>query len=75
MNASGEELNYRAGFLSALEGPVGKQHSLWMTAAFFGIGHFYGVPDGFLGVVTASMLARILQPPVRFKQALTFQSP
>jgi hypothetical protein len=60
MNAFSEELNYRAGFLSALEGPVGKYPSLLMTAAFFGIGHFYGVPYGIVGVVLATVLGWFL---------------
>lgn len=60
MNAFSEELNYRAGFLAALEGTAGKGQSLLMTAAFFGIGHFYGVPYGIVGVVLASILGWLL---------------
>jgi hypothetical protein len=52
-NAFGEEMLYRAPWLAALEGPVGPVHALLMTAAYFGIAHFYGVPYGVLGVVMA----------------------
>ena len=52
-NAFGEEMIYRAPWLSALEGPVGPVHALLITAVYFGIGHFYGVPYGILGVVMA----------------------
>lgn len=52
-NAFGEEMIYRAPWLGALEGPLGPTHALLMTAVYFGIGHFYGVPYGVLGVVMA----------------------
>ncbi len=52
-NAFGEEMIYRAPWLGALEGPLGPAQALLMTAVYFGIGHFYGVPYGVLGVVMA----------------------
>jgi len=52
-NAFGEEMIYRAPWLGALEGPLGPAHALLITATFFGIEHFYGVPYGVLGVVMA----------------------
>ena len=52
-NAFGEEIIYRAPWLGALEGPVGPVHALLITAVYFGISHFYGVPYGILGVVMA----------------------
>ena len=52
-NAFGEEMIYRAPWLSALEDPIGPVHALLITAVYFGIGHFYGVPYGILGVVMA----------------------
>jgi membrane protease YdiL (CAAX protease family) len=52
-NAFGEEMLYRAPWLGALEVPVGPVHALLMTAVYFGLGHFYGVPYGILGVVMA----------------------
>jgi membrane protease YdiL (CAAX protease family) len=52
-NAFGEEMIYRAPWLSALEGPVGMAQALLMTAVFFGVEHFYGVPYGVIGVILA----------------------
>ena len=52
-NSFGEEMLYRAPWLAALEGPVGPLHALLMTAVYFGLAHFYGVPYGVLGVFMA----------------------
>jgi membrane protease YdiL (CAAX protease family) len=60
MNAFGEEMNYRAPQLGALQGAVGPSQALLMTAAYFGIGHFYGVPYGVMGVVMSFVLGWIL---------------
>jgi hypothetical protein len=60
MNAFAEEMSYRAPQLAALRPGVGGQQALWMTAAFFGIGHFYGVPYGVVGVLMAGFLGWFL---------------
>ena len=52
-NAFGEEMLYRAPWLAALESPVGPAQALLITAAYFGISHYYGVPFGVLGVIMA----------------------
>jgi membrane protease YdiL (CAAX protease family) len=52
-NAFGEEMLYRAPWLAALEKPIGPVHALLITAAFFGLGHYYGVPYGIIGVIMA----------------------
>jgi len=52
-NAFGEEMIYRAPWLSALEAPLGPAHALLIPAVYFGIGHFYGVPYGIVGVIMA----------------------
>ena len=52
-NAYGEEMLYRAPWLAALELPAGPTQALLMTAVYFGIGHFYGVPYGILGCIMA----------------------
>lgn len=52
-NAFGEEMLYRAPWLAALETPIGPAHALLLTAVYFGIGHFYGVPYGILGCIMA----------------------
>lgn len=60
MNSFSEEMNYRASLLSVLEEPLGKSQSLLLTALYFGIGHFYGVPYGIAGVIMASLLGWFL---------------
>jgi membrane protease YdiL (CAAX protease family) len=50
-NAFGEEMIYRAPWLSALENPVGQAQALLMTAVYFGIAHYYGVPYGIVGAI------------------------
>lgn len=60
LNAFSEEMTYKASFLSVLERAVGRQHALWLMAAFFGIGHFYGVPYGVVGVLLATFLGWFL---------------
>lgn len=60
MNAFSEEMNYKASFLSVLHGVVGKNQSLLLMAAFFGIGHYYGVPYGIVGVLMAGFLGWLL---------------
>ncbi len=59
-NAFGEELTYRASLLSTLEGAVGPRQALFITAAFFGILHFYGVPYGVLGVVMSAFVGWVM---------------
>ena len=60
LNAFNEEMTYKASFLSVLEDSVGKQHALLLMAAYFGIGHFYGVPYGVVGVLMAGFLGWFL---------------
>jgi hypothetical protein len=56
MNAFNEEMTYRASLLAGLTSAVGPQQALWNTALFFGIGHYFGVPYGVVGVIMASFL-------------------
>ena len=60
MNAFSEEMTYKASFLSVLENPVGRRQALLLMAAFFGIGHYYGVPYGIVGVLMAGFLGWLL---------------
>jgi len=60
MNAFSEEMTYKASMLATLEPAVGSRHALWNTALFFGIGHYFGVPYGVIGVIMASFLGWIL---------------
>jgi len=55
-NAFGEEMSYRAALLTPLHTAVGKNQSILLTAALFGIWHFYGVPYGVIGVLMAGFL-------------------
>ncbi len=58
MNAFGEELAYRAVPLSQLWTVVGKGQAIWMTAVWFGLGHYYGgIPSGLAGAVFLTLIA------------------
>jgi hypothetical protein len=40
---------------------VGPRHALWLTALWFGLGHYYGgVPSGPVGFVQSGLLALLL---------------
>ena len=54
MNAFNEEMTYRASMLATLETPVGYKNAWWLSAQYFGIAHFYGVPYGWLGIALAT---------------------
>jgi Type II CAAX prenyl endopeptidase Rce1-like len=60
VNAFAEEVTYKASLLSVLEGPVGLRQAVLMVAAHFGIGHYYGIPYGLIGVLLAGFLGWIL---------------
>ena len=60
MNAFSEELNYRVAFLAPLFPNLGKTHSILLTATFFGLAHFYGVPYGVVGVIMSFVLGYLL---------------
>ncbi len=60
LNAFNEEMTYKASFLSVLEDVMGKHQSLWLMAAYFGLGHYYGVPYGVIGVIMAGFLGWFL---------------
>lgn len=56
MNAFSEELTYRASLLGVLNGVIAPRQALFLTAAFFGLAHYYGVPYGIIGVVMSTFL-------------------
>jgi hypothetical protein len=60
INAFNEEFTLRAAPLSQLWATLGKQQALMITTAFFGLGHFYGIPSGVLGVLLSSFLGWFL---------------
>lgn len=56
VNAFSEEMFAKASFLSVLQDVVGKHQALWLMAYAFGIGHFYGIPYGVIGVLMVGFL-------------------
>ncbi|MBL8163430.1 MAG: CPBP family intramembrane metalloprotease [Anaerolineae bacterium] len=60
MNAFSEELTYRASLLGVLDGVIEPRHALSLTAVFFGLAHYYGVPYGILGVIMSTFLGWML---------------
>lgn len=60
-NAFAEEGMYRAAPLSLLLPVVGPNHAIWMTALWFGFGHFYGgIPSGYEGLLMTTLLGLLL---------------
>ncbi len=51
MNAFAEEFLYRSALLPQVLPLFGKGRSLILVAAWFGIGHYFGVPSGITGVI------------------------
>lgn len=61
VNAFTEEIVYRASILSTLEGVIGKNEVLWLSAAFFGMAHvLYGSPPGVLGFALTGFLGFLM---------------
>ncbi len=60
MNAFSEEMSYRASILGVLNGVLSAPQAVMLAAVFFGIGHYYGVPYGIIGVVMAWFLGWLL---------------
>ncbi len=60
VNAFNEEFTLRAAPLAELWIVIGKQWALTITTIFFAIGHFYGVPNGILGVLLSGFLGWFL---------------
>jgi membrane protease YdiL (CAAX protease family) len=60
MNAFSEEVSYRSSMISTTENASGSRQAVWLSAVFFGIGHFYGVPYGVVGVIMAGFLGWFL---------------
>jgi membrane protease YdiL (CAAX protease family) len=60
INAFNEEALFRSAVLGALEPAVGSGQAWWMSAVLFGVGHFYGVPAGWIGIGLATFMGWIL---------------
>jgi hypothetical protein len=55
LNAANEEFQFRNVLLAHLRNVVSPAEGAWLTAALFGLGHYYGQPSGPLGVVMAGI--------------------
>jgi membrane protease YdiL (CAAX protease family) len=60
MNSFSEELTYRAALLAPIHRILGPTQSILMTATFFGIGHYYGIPPGILGILATGFFGWLL---------------
>jgi membrane protease YdiL (CAAX protease family) len=60
INAFNEEFTLRAAPLSELWKVLGKTQGLLITTLYFGIGHYYGVPNGIIGVLLSAFLGWFL---------------
>ena len=60
MNAFAEEVSFRCVLLGSLRKVVNQRQAVLLTATFFGIAHYYGVPYGLVGVVMAGFLGWFL---------------
>ena len=60
MNAFSEEATFRSALLATLPESMGKQSRLVLTASFFGLAHYWGVPYGTVGVVLSGLLGWLL---------------
>lgn len=55
VNATGEEIRFRAVPLGCLLDAVEPRQALWMTTVLFGLAHWFGHPSGPTGVVLAGV--------------------
>jgi membrane protease YdiL (CAAX protease family) len=60
MNSFSEEVTYRAALLAPVHKLVGGLQAGLLTATYFGIAHYYGVPSGLLGVAATGFFGWIL---------------
>lgn len=60
MNAWSEEISYRVSLIATTEPIVGSAQAVWLSAVYFGIGHFYGVPYGIVGVLLSTFFGYLL---------------
>lgn len=60
LNAFNEEATFRVPMLATLESVGGSRQALWISAYFFGIAHYFGVPGGILGGLASIFMGWIL---------------
>lgn len=59
INAFNEEFQFRSMILARSENVVGSQMAIYLSAAFFGLQHYFGSPGGPFGVLMAAYLGWI----------------
>ena len=55
LNAANEEFQFRCVPLAHLRNVLPPHEGVWLTAVFFGLGHYFGQPSGWLGVAMATI--------------------
>jgi membrane protease YdiL (CAAX protease family) len=55
LNAANEEFQFRSVLLARLRNVLPQKEALILTAAFFGLGHYFGQPSGFGGIILAGI--------------------
>ena len=55
LNAANEEFQFRCVPLAHLRNALPPREALWLTAIFFGLGHYFGQPSGPIGVAMATV--------------------
>lgn len=60
VNAFSEEMTYRAPMVATAERSLGWREALWMSAVFFGVAHYFGIPGGALGALLSIFMGWIL---------------
>jgi hypothetical protein len=60
LNAFNEEMTIRAPMLATLEPVAGSRQALWLSATFFGVAHYFGVPGGLVGGLLSIFMGWIL---------------
>jgi membrane protease YdiL (CAAX protease family) len=58
-NALGEEITFRLGLLVPAMNVVSSGQAMLMSAVYFGLAHYYGIPSGAIGVMMAGFLGWI----------------
>ena len=60
LNAFNEEIAFRVPMLATLESVAGSRQALLISAYFFGIAHYFGVPGGIVGGIASIFMGWIL---------------
>ncbi len=60
LNAFTEEMTYRAPLIATAEPVVGGGQALWLSAVYFGVAHYFGVPGGLIGAALSVFMGWIL---------------